>query len=429
VKRNGFKRRLRDELQSARPPRAADAERRAWELVKAAHAEREAVRRPAGPRRLVAAALAAALAAVLALSPAGAKVGDWIGDVVDPAPDATPSTLGSLPADGRLLVVAPGGPWVVHGDGARDRLGDFSDATWSPGGLFVAAARGRELVALEPDGDERWARPAPGRVSTPRWSPDGFRIAYRSGSDLWVAVGDNSSAGRLARGIGAAAPAWRPRAPSPGQVVAFSSGRRIRIVEEDTPRLLGLTQPGPVPRELWWTADGRRLVAVSAEEIRVHGGRGRLLRRIALPRDVRATGSALDAGGRRLAVAVQETARRASEVLVYRLDGRGRAAPDRLYAGPGSIEGLTWSIDGRVLVLGLPEADQWLLVRPRARQPLGVVSGIRSKFAGGSSAAERATAAFPRPAGWCYAEPPDPAALGVPPCSTGAAPAAPSNGR
>ena len=95
--------------------------------------------------------------------------------------------------------------------------------------------------------------------------------------------------------------------------------------------------------------------------------------------------------------------------------------PDRLYAGPGSFEGLTWSIDGRVLVVGLPEADQWLLVPPRAREQLKEVSGIRRKFAGGSRAAARATAPFPRPAGWCYAEAPVPSGQAVPPCSTGAA--------
>ncbi len=264
MRRSRFRHRLRDELHAARPPRAAEAERRAWEVVRAAHAERADVRPPRrGARRLAVAALAAALAAVVALTPAGAKVGDWIGDVVDPAPDAAPTTLGSLPAEGRLLVVSPGGPWVVQDDGARRRLGDFDDATWSPGGLYVAAARRNELVALEPDGDEVWSRPGPGRVLTPRWSPDGFRIAYRRGRDLWIAVGDNSGNERIARGVGDVPPAWKPRAPSPGQVVAFASGRRIRIVEVEGPSLVGATPRGPVPRELWWTANGRRLLAVS----------------------------------------------------------------------------------------------------------------------------------------------------------------------
>jgi WD40 repeat protein len=421
VRRGGLERRLRDELHTARPPRAAEAERRAWHVVRAAHAERSPLRQHRRGRRLALVALAGALVAVLALSPAGAKVGDWIGDVVDPGPEATPATLGSLPAEGRLLVVSPGGPWVVQDDGARRRLGDFHDATWSPGGLYVAAARGRELVALEPDGDERWARPAPGRVDTPRWSPDGFRIAYRSGRDLWVAAGDNSRAGRLARGVGRVPPAWQPGAPSPGQVLAFSSGRRIRIVEVEGPSLVGATRPGPVPRELWWTADGSRLVAVSSGEVRVQDARGRLLRRRSLPPGLRATGSALDPAGRRLAVATRRADRRASELLVYRLDRD--APPDRLLAGTWSIEGLTWSIDGRVLVLGLPEADQWLLLRPGGRGRLKEVSGIRRKFAGGSRSAARTTAPFPRPAGWCYAEPPAPDATNAPPCSTGAAPA------
>jgi hypothetical protein len=63
-----------------------------------------------------------------------------------------------------------------------------------------------------------------------------------------------------------------------------------------------------------------------------------------------------------------------------------------------------------------------MLVRPRAREPLSaVVRRIRSKFAGGSRSAARFSAPFPRPAGWCYAEAPDPAAGVVPPCSTGAA--------
>jgi hypothetical protein len=413
MRRSAFQRRLRDELHAARPPRATEAERRAWHVVRAAHGSRSPARDGHRARRLALALAAAVVLAVLALSPAGAKVGDWIGDVVSPAPEATRSTLGGLPVPGRLLVVSGAGPWVVQDDGARRRLGSFRDASWSPGGLFVVAARGRELVALEPDGDQRWVRPARRRVTVPRWSPDGNRIAYRSGRELHVVVGDNSDRWRLARGVGAAAPAWQPRRPSPGQAVAFSSGLRVRIVEVDSRRVVGTSPRGPAPRELWWTADGRRLVAVAKDAIRVYGARGRLLLRRALPSGLRAEGSAIDPAGRRLAVAAPRADGRSSELLVYRLDRA--VSPRQAFAGPGLIEGLTWSIDGRVLVLGLPEANQWVFLRPGERGRLRAVSRIRAQFAAGLS-----EGAFPRPAGWCYAEPREERPF--PPCSSGAGP-------
>ena len=89
------------------------------------------------------------------------------------------------------------------------------------------------------------------------------------------------------------------------------------------------------------------------------------------------------------------------------------------FAGPGKIEGLTRSIEGLVLVLGLPEARQWVFLRPGGRGRLDVIGRIPSQFAGGGRAGD-ATAAFPRPAGWCYAEPRD--VRPFPPCSSGAAP-------
>jgi hypothetical protein len=203
-------------------------------------------------------------------------------------------------------------------------------------------------------------------------------------------------------------------------VLAFSREARVRIVEVDSRRVLGTTSPGPVPRELWWTADGRRLVAVSEKEIRIHDARGRLLDRRALPPRLRAAGSAIDTAGKRLAVAARRTSGRSSELLLYRLD---RDSPPRqLLAGDmtGGIEGLTWSIDGRVLAFGRPEANQWYMLRPRGGVRLQTVSGIRAKFAGGPRAGRSIAAPFPRLAGWCYAEPRN--THPFPPCSSGAAP-------
>jgi hypothetical protein len=400
-----FERHLRRELHAARPPRAADAERRAWHVVRAAHAARPPARSRHRGRQLLVAFAAAVVLAALALSPAGAKVGDWIGDVVDPAPEATQGSLTALPAPGRLLVVADGGAWIVR-DGGRRQLGPFADATWSPGGLHVAGARGHELVAVDPEGVEHWTLVAGGRVSVPRWSPDGYRIAYRSGSELWVTPGDNTDRWRLARQSAPTPPAWKPLAAPAEQVLAFAAGGRVRIVEVDTGRVLGRTPPGPVPRDLWW-GEGGRLVTVTARSVRIHGPHGRLLRTISLP----SAASVIAPGGKRLALISQRG--RSSSLVVLDLDGSTRS----LFSTRGELEGLTWSIDGSVIVVGLPAADEWLFVRMRGG--IEGVRHIRRLLRGGH---EPQSGAFPRPAGWCYAEPVDHATSGERPCAPGSAP-------
>jgi dipeptidyl aminopeptidase/acylaminoacyl peptidase len=255
-------------------------------------------------------------------------------------------------------------------------------------------------------------------VTTPRWSPDGYRIAYRSGNELRVAAGDNSDDWSLARAAAAVAPAWKPLPEPAEQVLAFAAGGRVRIVEVDTGRHLGATPPGPTPREIWWARDGHRLVIVASSSIYVHGPRGRLLRVVPLPAGLEAGGSAVARGGRRLALIARHPGPAgASELLVLRLD---RGAPlRRLLSAPGPFAGLTWSIDGSLLVVGRPRADEWLFVRPRASARLQSVEGVRELFAGGATPR---TGAFPRPAGWCYAEPTDLSASGEPPCLSGSAP-------
>lgn len=416
-RRSAFERRLRQELHTARPPRAQDAERRAWHVVREAHAARAPVRGRHRGARLGVAIAAALVALGLALTPAGARVGDWIDDVVGTKPQATHDSLSSLPVAGRLLVVADGGAWLVQDDGRRRQLGAFSDATWSPGGLFVAAARGRELVALDPQGVERWTRPASGRVGLPRWSPDGYRIAYRSGEDLRVSMADNTDDWLLARATSATPPAWKPLVEPAKQVLAYAAGtphaERVKIVEVDTHRMRGETPPGPAPREIWWALGGRRLVTVTDTAVRIHGPRGQLLRTVGLPPGFAAAGSAVAPGGRRLAVIVRRGP--SSALLVFRLD---RAAPPRsLLSARGEFEGLSWSIDGSLVVLGLPQADQWLFVH--ARGGFESVRHVRGLF-GGGRAPRRGS--FPRPAGWCYAQPADRGTSGQPPCVAGSAP-------
>ena len=307
------------------------------------------------------------------------------------------------------------GPWIVQAAGPR-RLGGFDDASWSPGGLFVVAAKGRRLTTLEPDGDERWTRIAPGRVATPRWSPDGKRVAYRSGSDLYVAVADNTDAWVLDRAVRPTPPAWRFGQADNSQVLAYARGNRIHVVPADPPRRRLFRQP---PGRSHASSGGAPTAAASS---RCPGVRSastmtrQLLRSIRLAGRLRRRLGACS-GRRRLALiaAGAGCALESASAGAYRPPGAPQAAP----GGLRPALGLTWSIDGRVLVAGLPQADQWLFLRMSGRGGLVSVRGIRSKFRGGRPAH---TGAFPRPAGWCYADLPDPGASRFPPCSAGASP-------
>src|SRR5439155_4125511 len=142
-----------------------EAEERAWAGVHAAYARHEPFRPPARRWPLaVAVALAAVVAA--AISPPGRAVVDAVRRTIG-IEHAAPA-LFRLPAPGRLLVSGAGGTWVVSADGSKRRLGDYAQASWSPHGLFVVAARPDEVVATEPNGTVHWSL-ARRRVTFPRW--------------------------------------------------------------------------------------------------------------------------------------------------------------------------------------------------------------------------------------------------------------------
>ena len=135
----GLERRLRASWRSA-PPRAEEAERRAWDVVDAAYAGAAGpsggASRPPDRGRGRGGRVAVGL-----VSPRPGRSRRLDRDVVSPAP--TPRTGAvALPARGRLLVAGTGAVGRAGRRRAR-RLRGSADATWSPGGLYVAAARGR----------------------------------------------------------------------------------------------------------------------------------------------------------------------------------------------------------------------------------------------------------------------------------------------
>jgi hypothetical protein len=391
---------LRTLLQDSPLEGEREAEERGWRVVSAAFEERAeapARRRPGG-RRLALALVAALALGVIALTPAGATVGDWIGDAFDPGRDKADPVL-SLPAGGRLLVNSQSGPWVVERDGASRLLGAYRDAAWSPRGRFVVASRGRELVALEPDGQARWKRSGEGGpVGEPAWGGGSLdtRVAYLRGRNLHVVAGDNSDHRVLARDVAAVMPAWRPAGV---HALAYSDARgRIVLAEADTRRTLWRSAPGPRPSLLAWTPDAHRLVAVAEGSLRLFDDRGRLVAAVPLPAGLRAGSLAVHPSGRTAALVRTNPATRRSEVVTLFLDS-GRVGRRQQFAGDGTFSDLAWSPDGQWLLIAWPEADQWVFLRSSGRPRVVAKRGISRFF----DQAGRAGAEFPSVSGWCCA--------------------------
>lgn len=242
-------------------PGAAEAERRGLDLLDRAYAERRPARPPLRLPRLAVALAVAALLAALILSPAGAAVRDWVGDVFTAGIHDAEPALTDVPGGGSLLVQSEHGPWVVHPDGSRRLLGGYQEATWSPHGLFVAAASGHTLSAIEPDGTPRWSISAAGRIGEPRWSPSGFRIAYRAGRSLRVERADGTAGTRLASASAAVPPAWYP--PGLHLLAYVDAARRLVVAEADSGSTIAAAGASPGVIGLSWSRDGGEILEIA----------------------------------------------------------------------------------------------------------------------------------------------------------------------
>jgi WD40-like Beta Propeller Repeat len=393
--------RLRDRLRDLQVPGERDAEQRAWTLAERAFAERQpAPRRPTAPRLLLAAAIALLLALAL-LSPAGAAIRDWVSDVVGEE-NARPA-LTSLPAPGKLLVDSDRGTWVVQADGSQRLLGAYRESTWSPHGVYVAAARGPQLTALEAGGDPRWTITGSRPVSLPSWqAPNGFRIAYLSGSSLRVVGGDGTGDRQIGARVSPIAPAWRPGAR---HILAFvDSGGAVRLVDADSGRR-ELSLSLPASHDLAWSPDGSRLAVATESLVAVvptsgprAGRSGAVLTRARANSPVEQV-SFSPSGDRLAFVSISTGSKTASSELVLGRLRDNRISENVLFSGPGHLTDPTWSPDGRWLLVGWREADQWLFIDTHNPSRVVAIANIARQFdPGGEDTGE-----FPRISGWCCA--------------------------
>lgn len=393
---------LERQLRELRAPDEGDASLRAWEVTAAAFDAIERAPQPARGRRLsrsAALALAALCCVVgLAISPAGARIARWVGHGFStPGVRHARAALASLPAPGRLLVFSRDGAWVVRRDGSKRLLGPYRDAVWSPHGLFVAAARGDSLIAVDPRGQVHWTVTTLPRPELPSWSPgNGFRVAYVSGASLRVVAGDGTGDRLIARNVYPARPAWRPGHPY--QVTYVSAGGRIRTVDADGGRA-AWSVPAPVHAPSWlqWAPDGSRLVAGSGRGLELLDGRtGATVKSLVPGGGVHLVDAQFAPNGRAIAVARYDPAAARSEVLLLGVRGRSWR-PRTLFAGAGRFSAVRWSPDGHWLLVTWRDADQWVFVPVTRSRGVVAANRIARAFAPDRAA----SASFPRVGGWC----------------------------
>jgi dipeptidyl aminopeptidase/acylaminoacyl peptidase len=359
-------------------PHEEEAGERSWDVVREAFEQRIPSPRRRDRRPLVAVAVAAGVLAAAA-TPPGQAVWSSIRDAV-----RTEDHLLSLPADGRVLVNSQSGAWVIQRNGSKRLLSGYIDAAWSPHGLYIAAARGNDLVALEPNGRVHWKLPQTHPIGGPQWSYEGYRIAYLSGRALRIVNGDGSGDRLLdpaAVRFGLPALAWRPQTHE----LAYKTGRdELMLRDADTGRVLWRRHAKGI-EQLLWSDDGQRLLVAGGPH-RILDAHGRAV--VTLP-----DRSLLPAAfaPRSQALALVTTANGQSTVSIY--SGPRYAHRRVVFAGANGFGGLAWSPDGKWLLIDWRTADQWIFIRfPSVRRI--AVRNIGNSFDSGPEH-------FATLAGWC----------------------------
>jgi hypothetical protein len=359
-------------------PGETEARDRSWQVIRAAFEERIPTPAKRDWRPIVAVAVGVAILAA-AFTPPGLAVWSSIRDAV-----RSEDHLLSLPAEGRVLVNSPAGAWVVQRDGSKRFLGGYADAAWSPHGLYLAAARGNDLVALEPNGRVHWKLARARPIGAPQWSHEGYRIAYLVGPALRVVNGDGTG-DRLLRqdvvGTGLPAFAWRPGTHE----LAYRDNRsELVLLDVDSNRVVWRRTTTGI-ESLLWSEDGQRLLAAGSSPT-VLDASGRTVVELSAQGVLPA---AFEPKSRALALTTSSNGQ--STVTIY--SGPRYQHRRVVFSGRGVFAGIAWSPDRRWLLIDWRTADQWVFLRS-ARVRRLAVRNIGNTFDSGPE--HHATLA-----GWC----------------------------
>lgn len=385
---------VKRQFSRVRAPDEIGAEQRAWAVVRSAYQETASATSRRARWRFADLPVLVALAGAVALSPAGATIARWVKHTLG-VPHAA-KALFSLPAAGRILASGPGGTWIISADGSAHRLGAWSDASWSPHGLYVAAVQGDRMAALNPHGAVLWALARPA-VRDPRWyPPSGYRIAYLSHGTVRVVAGDGTGDDGLATGAAPVAPAWRPGRPTgPFELAYATRAGRLVVRDAKTGGVLWTANPGLKAgshvRKLAWSANGSGLLALTPTRALLYSPNGRLTASVSPGGTI--VDGALSPNGRQLGLVIRGTADR---VEVGSTTSRRTLLLRTVFSGAG-LRQLAWSPDGRWLLVSWPAADQWVFVRVAGPPRIAAVSHIAQQF----GARAPSVRGFPRLEGWC----------------------------
>jgi WD40 repeat protein len=219
------------------------------------------------------------------------------------------------------------------------------------------------------------------------------------GGQLRVIAGDGTGDGMLRQLVGSTPPAWRPGGD---RELTFSTvDGRIELVETDSTKTRWRTGPGEVPTQLVWSEDGQRLLVLSDRSLRVLDANGRRLWAIRLP--IGPSGVVFVRQSHRFVMIRYSAATGRSDLVLLQAETNPGEARF-LYSAPGDFGSLAVSPNGKWLLVGWVNADQWLFLRLTAAK-VTAVSNIAEQFGAGQRVGPLSEA-FPASVSWCC--PPSP---------------------